>query len=269
MDYGVNIDFFGARVGIEKAAELVAKAGFTQLDYSPAYAKEDWEAEMKRAAKAFAANGLVVNQTHAPFNRYGKHGASHGLYVERCAEATEYLGAKFMVVHGDEFDFENLTYTDEAALDYNHRYFLPFVERSVKNGYRLAFENVFPDWDRPRFSTTGEQLCALIDSYGDNACCCWDFGHANVAFKRNAPEVAKMLGRRIACTHFHDNTGRDSHQLPLTGAIDWKPIKEVFDGIGYEGVMSVEYSHGSMPEHLMEAFIKLTYDTTKYIWEKL
>lgn len=268
MKYGINIDFFRNTIGIGKAAELVAKAGFTELDYTPVLTQDDWKAELSESLAIFAENGLTVHQTHAPFNRYGKHGDKHKLYMERCAEATELSGAKFMVVHGDEFDFANLAYSTEAALAYNHDYFLPYVERAARNGYKVAFETVFEDWDRPRFSAKAEDLLALIRSFeSESAVCCWDFGHGNVAFKKEAPNHIRTFGSLIQCTHLHDNTGRDSHQLPLTGVIDWQQTLGALKESGYDGVLSVEYSHGKMPEHLAGAFIDLTYKTTKHIWE--
>lgn len=269
MEYGINIDFFEARIGLEKAAELIAKAGFTQLDYTPHLANEDWASEMEKAQRIFAANGLAVHQTHAPFNRYGKHGDKHKLYLDRCAEASARLGAKFMVVHGDEFDFANLDFSPEAALAYNHDYFLPTVERAAKDGYKVAFETVFEDWDRRRFSAPAEELLSLIDSFeSESAVCCWDFGHANVSFKKMAPQHIRSFGSRIQCTHLHDNTGRDSHQLPMTGTIDWQETANAFREIGYNGVLSVEYSHGSLPLALTGEFLTLTYRAAKFAMEQ-
>ncbi len=267
MKYGINIGFFEKDVGMKKAAELVAKAGFTELDYTPALAQDDWKTRLCEDLKIFEANGLSVHQTHAPFNRYGRHGDKHRLYVDRCAEATEMTGAKFMVVHGDEFDFEHLTFSSEAALDYNHNYFLPCVERAAKNGYKVAFETVFEDWDRRRFSAKSDELLSLITSFElESAVCCWDFGHGNVAFKKEAPNIIRSFGKLIQCTHLHDNTGRDSHQLPMTGVINWKETIGALKEIEYDGVLSVEYSHGSMPEHLVGEFINLTYKTAKHLW---
>ncbi len=267
MEYGINADFFEPRIGLENAVRFIAKAGFTKLDYTPSQ-MAGWKNRLPEVERLFKEHGLTVHQTHAPFNRYGKYSNDHKFYLDQCAEATERLGAQFMVVHGDEFDFENLTYCAEAALAYNHALFLPYVERAARNGYKVAFETVFEDWDRPRFSAKAEDLLALIRSFeSESAVCCWDFGHANVAFKKQAPMYARTFGSLIQCTHFHDNTGRDSHQIPLTGTIDWNANVEVFREIGYDGVISVEYSHGNMPLHLMDEFIDLTYKATKHIWE--
>lgn len=267
MKYGINVDFFGRELGLAKAAELVAKAGFTTLDYTPPLLRDDFETKMKEAKKIFDANGLSVHQTHAPFNRYGRYGEKHAFCLARCAEATEFFGSSYMVAHGDEFDFENLTFSPEAALEYNHNLFLPFVERAGKSGYKIAFETVFEDWDRRRYTAKADELYDLITSYkSENAVCCWDFGHGYVSFRRDAPSVIRKFGSLIECTHLHDNSGHDSHQLPTTGDIDWKETVTAFKEFGYAGVLSIEYSHGSIPVHLAEEFITLTYKTAEYIW---
>lgn len=134
MEYGINIDFFLKTLSLAKAAELIAEAGFTKLDYTPDTTSDAWETEAKEALRIFGENGLSVHQTHVPFNRYGKYGdaRSHKLCVDRCVAATEMMGARFMVAHGDEFDFNGMTFSPEAALDYNHDYFLPYVARGEK-----------------------------------------------------------------------------------------------------------------------------------------
>ena len=136
MEYGINVQFFAKDLGLERAAELVAQAGFTQLDYTPALQREDWEKQTREAIKIFESNGLSVHQTHVPFNRYGNYGDQHKACVDRCAAVTEMLGAKFMVAHGDEFDFERMTFTPEAALAYNHSLFFPYVERAARGAIR-------------------------------------------------------------------------------------------------------------------------------------
>lgn len=268
MEYGININSLRKNLSLAEAAELVAKAGFTQLDYTPPLRDDTWEISMKEAAAIFAANGLEVHQTHAPFNRYGRYGDRHTLYVDRCAEATEFLGAKYLVVHGDEFDFDNLTFTPEAALEYNHDYFLPYAERAQKNDYKVAFETVFEDI-RPqrRYTSKADELMDLILSFeSENAVCCWDFGHAHISFQDDAAEQVRRFGKLIQCTHLHDNIGVDAHQMPMTGSINWKNVMDAFKEIGYSGVTSIEYSSSRMPGYLLEDFITLTYKVAKHLW---
>lgn len=274
MQYGINIDFLARDIGMKKAAELISEAGFTMLDYSPRFEKDNWKDDMMENMEIFNAYGLEVHQTHAPFNRYGSYKGIHKLTLDRCAEATEIMKAKYMVVHGDEFDFENMTFSTEAAMEYNHNLFLPYVELAKKSGYKIAFETVFEDgmpWDgNPyrRFTSDARELKNLITSYNsDCAVCCWDFGHANVSFENSAADVVRDFGAIIQCTHLHDNTAfDDSHQMPMTGDINWKETIKAFRDIDYSGVMSIEYAHGSIPPVLMKDFINLSFKAAEYVW---
>ena len=269
MEYGININFFANKIGLEKSAELVSKAGFTQLDYTPHIYFDTWREEMVEAMKIFDAYGLTVHQTHAPFNRYGSY-KNHALCLERCAEATEFTGAKYMVAHADEFDFDNMAFSPEAAADYNRKIYLPYVERAKAGGYKIAFETVFEDGypKGRRYTSDADELYSFIKSWNSDAvCCCWDFGHANVQFKKDAPAIIRKFGALTECTHLHDNSGNDSHQMPLTGDIDWCDTMAAFREVGYKGIMCVEYAHGSMPLELSEEFINLTFKAAKRAWE--
>ena len=267
MEYGINIEYFTPNVSMERAAEAVAKAGFTMLDYTPPVEEDNWEEIMKNNFKIFRENGLSVHQTHAPFNRYGRYRSRHQLCMDRCMEATAYMGAKYVAVHGDEFDFENLTFSREKALDYNYNYFRFYVEQAKKTGCKIAFETVFEDMPRKRrYTSEPEELLALITSFqSENAVCCWDFGHANVAFSDRAAEYLTRFGELVQCTHVHDNTGVDAHSIPLTGDINWKEMSSILHKIGYNGVMSMEYSHGRIPEALLDDFLSLSYKAISYI----
>jgi len=267
MEYGINIDYLIKDVSVKDAAAFLAKAGFTQLDYTPPLLEDSWETSMREAKKIFEANGLTVHQMHAPFNRYGRYGDKHALCLARCTEAAAFLGAKFIAVHGDEFDFEHCEFSPEAALAYNHELFLPYVEGVRKFGCKMAFETIFEDGSRRRFTSRADELLALIDSFpAGSAACCWDFGHAHVSFRHGAAEQMRRFGSRIQCMHLHDNTGVDAHAIPLTGDIRWQEVMGALKEIGYTGIMSLEYSHGTIPRCLMENFLTLSCNSAKHLW---
>lgn len=271
MEFGINIGYLTQNASMERAAEAVAKAGFTMLDYTPPVSQDNWKEIMKKNLGIFRENGLTVHQTHAPFNRYGRHGSRHPLCMERCMDATAYMGAEYVAVHGDEFDFENLTFSREKALDYNHNYFRPYVEQAKEIGCKIAFETVFEDMPaKRRYTSQPEELLDLITSFqSENAVCCWDFGHANVAFPDRAAEYLGKFGKLVQCTHVHDNTGIDAHSVPLTGDINWKEMSSILHKIGYNGVMSIEYSHGRIPDVLLDEFLLLSYKAASHVWEDI
>ncbi|MBR6523309.1 MAG: sugar phosphate isomerase/epimerase [Clostridia bacterium] len=251
---------------MKKAAELVSKAGFQYLDYTPPVNDDNWECVMREDLKIFEEEGLKVHQTHAPFNRYGTYGERFNLCMERAMEATAAMGAKYIAVHGDEFDFNSYEFTSERAFLNNYELFRPYVEQAEKIGYKLGFETVFDDCGKRRYTSLSDELKKLILSFeSKNAVCCWDFGHANVSFGKKQAEIIRDFGSLIECTHLHDNVGNDSHQMPMTGDINWTEIIPALKGTGFNGVMSVEYAHGESPLYMAEDFLKLTKKSVDYI----
>lgn len=257
MELSINIEYLANRLTMAQAAKLLSENGFTALDYTPPVSRDDWEQTMREDTEIFKSSGLRVHQTHAPFNRYGKWGKNHKLYVERAAEATAAMGAEYMVCHGDEFDYDSFEYFPEAALSYNHDYFLPFVEKA---GINIAFENLFTEANHsPRFCSETEELLSLIKSFdSDNVSCCWDFGHGHISFKENMPSKFAEMAPYVTCTHVHDNDGRSDEHRPLFfGKIDWNTCAEVMRNSGYKGTFSYELVHGAIPPEVAPDYVRM------------
>ena len=269
MTISVNPSHFKKTMPLEDIVPLLAKNGFTAVDYTPPYKLDNCEEQTAADAALFAKYGITVGQSNAPFNRYGSHGdiETHTKRLYRCLDACKICGTKYLVVHGDEFDFANKTYTPESALAYNYELFAPYVERAEKLGIGIAFENVFTDWDRPRFCSEFDELESLITKFNSpNVTCCWDTGHAMVAFKERQPEMIRKMGSRITCTHVHDNShNTDLHQVPFHGDIDWKAVMKAFEDAGYAGNLSYELVYGAIAPELVDITLRLLADTAKLL----
>lgn len=270
MELSVNLGYYSKYIGLETAARMAAIAGIRTLDFTPALDGDDWQEKTEEAARIFDRYNLTVYQGHAPFNRYGSHGdvENHKKLVWRSLEAAAKLNSKVLVVHGDEFDFDGMTYTPEAVLAYNYEYFVPVVERAAKLGVKIAFENLFTDWNRPRNCSKVEELSALMDSFHapETVVCCWDFGHAAVAFKKEQPaELAKMASR-IEATHVHDNyLNSDMHLMPFFGNIDWNACMKAFAKGGNCPVLSFEFAHGALPVEIVQDTLRLLASTGEHL----
>lgn len=271
MDYSINIQYIAKTMPMEHAAKLVSAAGFTALDYTPPITDDNWKSTMAAHLKIFSDNHLHVHQTHAPFNRYNHHGDKHKLLVERALQATKEMNAPYMVVHGDEFDFKSLKYTLEKALEYNYDYFAPFVEKAAAQNIGIAFENVFEDANRPRFCSDVTELKTLIKKFNSpNVSCCWDFGHANVAFSKEHPDKLATIADLITCTHVHDNYyGKDLHLPPFFGEIDWNKCMQILGNAGYKGNLSFEFVYGAIPEALAKDYLRNYYNTAVCLREMM
>lgn len=70
MQYGINIGFIAKTTGMAKAADYVAKAGFTMLDYTPPLMQDDWEPVIK-AFKEIGYSGVMnIEYSHGNIPDY-------------------------------------------------------------------------------------------------------------------------------------------------------------------------------------------------------
>ena len=118
-----------------------------------------------------------------------------------------------------------------------------------------------------RCCSTAEEVITIIDSFRDpNVTCCWDFGHAAVAFRENMLEELKKVGNRLSSTHVHDNNMRaDLHQAVYMGKIDWESHISYLKEIGYKGAFTYEFVYGSIPEPLLPEYLKMSRCTAEFM----
>lgn len=241
-------------IGAEKAIETYAKAGFDGWDFSLAapflcrhhYFTNSWidglygsdYLKIARKLKQVGLdNGIVCNQTHAPFPFYGKNIRD---YILRAIECTAEVGAEICVVHPN-----NQLGPEENAMLYHS--LLPFAK---EHGVKLAAENMY-DWDSGQdhavfaACATAEGFWDVLNAVNDdNLVACVDIGHAEMEYisgNAGAAALIRSLGKKVQSLHIHDNDKwHDSHQLPFTMAIDFVPIVKALKDIGYEGWFTME-----------------------------
>jgi sugar phosphate isomerase/epimerase len=101
---------------------------------------------------------------------------------------------------------------------------------------RLALE------PRPReiLSTTDSVLRLLDFVPSENLGGVIDIGRLHIL--RETPAVSiRKLGRNLFGVHLSDNDGvTESHWAPGHGEIDWPPVFEALDHVGYKGVLSLD-----------------------------
>lgn len=273
MSYSINVGYFTGKhhaMNLEDALALIAKIGFDAVDYTGNLLSPDAIKNAPAERELIEKHGLFVEQTHAPFNRYNKYKEEFSLALENAYERTKILGAKYLVVHGDEYPFDKYEFSYERALAYNYEIYAPYVERAEKDGIALAFETVFPDLapEKVRFCSRAEDLLSLIEKFNSPAAvCCWDFGHANIAFGAEQADKIRLLGKYIKCTHVHDNRlGKDIHHALFTGDSDLRSIRNAFREIGYSGIFSLELGGAQkmnvVPE-ILECYTKYALDSLK------
>lgn len=240
-------------VGKEKAVELCAKAGFDAWDFSMFdMCRINWATMQPIAADneftgsnylAFARrlkqigldNGIVCNQSHAPFPVCVPAIRS---YLKRAIECTAEAGGSICVIHPDN----NKTAEQNAEM---YAELLPFAKSC---GVKIATENMW-NWDNEKDESsfaacaTGEDFKKHVDVINDDFfVACLDLGHAEMRGSGDgAVNMIKTLGPRLQALHIHDNDRwHDSHQIPFSMDMDFAAIVHALKEIDYQGYFTLE-----------------------------
>ena len=240
-------------VGEEKAVELIAKSGFDAWDFSMwSMCRYDWKsdktivednpltgADYKKFAKRLRDigidNGIVCNQSHAPFPSSRKEIRS---YFKRAIECTAIAGGQICVIHPD----------NNKSAEENAEMYLELLPFAKEHGVKIAAENMW-NWDKEadcaKFAAcaTPESFLAHLNAVNDDfLVALLDIGHAEMkGLGTCAVDMIYTLKDKLAALHIHDNDKwHDSHQLPFTMEIDFGKVVEALKNIGYEGYLTLE-----------------------------
>ncbi|MBR4888713.1 MAG: sugar phosphate isomerase/epimerase [Clostridia bacterium] len=260
-------------VGLEKAVELCGKAGFDAWDFSMFdMCRIDWSTktpldipnelngprylEFARKLKRIGLeNGMVCNQSHAPFPVTVPAVRS---YLKRAIECTAEAGGEICIIHPD-----NDKTPEENAEMYAE--LLPFAKGC---GVKIATENMW-NWDSEKNESsfaacaTGESFKKHIDVINDDFfVACLDLGHAEMRGSGDgAANMIKALGHRLKALHIHDNNRlNDDHQIPFSMNIDFAEIVKALKEMNYEGYFTLEadaFLKDYNEENVFEGVLKL------------
>ena len=253
MNISTEIGSAAEKVGMRKAVELCAKAGFDAWDFSMfEMCKIDWDAlrpvpkDNPLGSKDYLAfarelkkigldNGIVCNQTHAPFP---VDVPGMDTYLKRAIECTAEVGGEICVIHPGN----NWSAQRNAEM---YRELLPFAKSC---GVKLATENMW-NWDHEKGHSTfaacatGESFKEHVDAVNDPfLVACLDIGHAEMAGSGDgAVSMIKTLGNRIQALHIHDNDRlNDNHEIPFSMNVDFAAIVKALKEIHYSGYFTLE-----------------------------
>ncbi|MBR3594150.1 MAG: sugar phosphate isomerase/epimerase [Clostridia bacterium] len=252
MKTSTEINSIAKKVGMEKAVELCAKAGFDAWDFSMFDMRGSKEAPLpleasnqlngihylefaRKLKKIGLDNGIVCNQSHAPFPVHVPEVRS---CLKRAIECTAEAGGEICIIHPDN----NKTAEQNAEM---YAELLPFAK---SYGVKIATENMW-NWDKTKDESsfaacaTGEDFKKHIDVVGsDFLVACLDLGHAEMRGSGDgAVNMIKTLGHRLQALHIHDNDRwHDSHQIPFSMSIDFDAIVRALKEINYKGYFTLE-----------------------------
>ncbi len=273
MKISTEVNSLARIVGMEKAVELCAKAGFDAWDFSLfAMCQIDWKTRQplpsehplsgpdylkfaRKLRQIGTDNGIVCNQSHAPFPVDVPAVRS---YLKRAIECTAEAGGDICVIHPDN----NKTAEQNAEF---YAELLPFAKEC---GVKIATENMW-NWNKEKNESsfaaceTGEDFKKHIEAVNDPFfVACLDLGHAEMRGSGDgAASMIKTLGSSLQALHIHDNDRwHDSHQIPFSMEMDFGAIVQALKDINYRGYFTLEadtFLKAYHKDNVFEGVVKL------------
>lgn len=253
MKISTEINSAAKIIGEEKAVEYVAKAGFDAWDFSMfSMCRHNWRdgfikendhplagdnylAFARRLKKIGLDNGIVCNQSHAPFPSSCPEIRS---YFKRAIECTAEVGGKICVIHPN----------NNESPEQNAEMYLELLPFARDCGVKIATENMW-NWDEKighstfAACATPESFNAHLDAVNDDYfVACLDIGHAEMlGSDTTAANMIRALGNRLQALHIHDNDKvNDNHQIPFSMNIDFEGVIRALKEIEYSGYFTLE-----------------------------
>ncbi len=241
-------------VGEEKALEYLAKAGFDAWDFSMTsmcgydyhnmvlirkdhpLGSPDYLKFARRLKQIGLDNGIVCNQSHAPFPTLSMEMRP---YLMRAIECTAEAGGEICVIH----PWNYYSPEENAELYWD---LLPFAKAC---GVKIATENMF---NRDPNGALAVAACSTTESFlahlqtvnDEDLVACLDIGHAElIGPGSGAVNMILALGDHLQSLHIHDNNKlNDSHAIPFSMDIDFAAVVKALKQIGYKGYFTLEAS---------------------------
>ena len=253
MKISTEIESIAKHVGEHKAVELCAKAGFDGWDFSLFdMCRYKWPEDIilesnhplrtneylkfARELKQIGLdNGIVCNQSHAPFPTDVPGVRS---YMKRSIECTAEAGGEICIIHPSNHH----TPEKNAELYFE---LLPFAKEC---GVKIATENMW-NWNQgePRSCfaacATADSFCKHMEAVNDDYfVACLDLGHAEMEGSGDgAVKMIHALGHHLQALHIHDNDQiHDSHAIPFSVQIDFDAVVKALKDIDYSGWFTLE-----------------------------
>ena len=180
-------------------------------------------------------NGIVCNQSHAPFPVDVPEVRS---YLKRAIECTAEAGGEICVIHP----------ANNKSPEENAEMYLELLPFAKSCGVKIATENMWnwkegDDYSSFAACATADSFCKHLEAVNDEfMVACLDIGHAEMRGSGDgAAKMIRALGGKLQALHIHDNDQRlDSHQIPFSMNIDFVEIVAALKEIGYTGWLTLE-----------------------------
>ena len=253
MKISTEIESIAKHVGEHKAVEMCAKAGFDGWDFSmfdmckylwPQNVcvdsghplRTDNYLKFARELKQIGLeNGIVCNQSHAPFPVDVPEIRS---YLKRAIECTAEAGGEICIIHP----------ANNRSAEENAQMYLELLPFAKSCGVKIATENMW-NWNPGEpyscfaACSTSKSFCEHLEAVNDDfLVACLDIGHAEMQGSGDgAGNMIRALGSKLQALHIHDcDRHHDSHQIPFSMDVDFDEVVKALKEIRYSGWLTLE-----------------------------
>lgn len=296
--------------GMEDTYRMIREAGFEAIDWNIDTAwdfdqvkqadrleglciferpMDEIRAHYARELEEIRNSGLTITQAHAPFECYAPGRPDILEYAisiyRKMILFLDEVGCRHLIIHGltknEQMDY--LSPEEEEALNLHlYESLIPALQEAKQ--IKVCLENLPTDsmklgrafWigccSNPYVAA---EWIDRLNAKAGRECfgICLDTGHLNVLripFHAYIP----ILGKRILCTHIHDNNqNSDSHLMPYSGSIFWKDFLAELKKVGYAGDLSFETcaqtSKNRVPRELTPVFLRTFFAIGSYFRSQL
>ncbi|MBQ9085341.1 MAG: sugar phosphate isomerase/epimerase [Clostridia bacterium] len=286
MDICTQTRHLANTMGILKAVDLLADAGYTALDISftsaPSFHRQDnYSLVVDELIRRREAYGIKYIQAHAPF-----HWSINTLFDElvpeypRVFEIAGRLGVESIVVHPiQNAEVERYRTNGERLFERNIEFYNALKPLARANGLKIAIENIWkyhPHNGRIIDDTCAspEEMLRFIDVLNDPEVftLCVDIGHITLT-DREPDNFIRAIGKgKIGCLHIHDNDYKeDQHNLPGAGRINWGSVCQALAEVDYQGAITLEADRFfyNYPEEYYPTVARFMADTARMLRDKV
>lgn len=262
----------------EASLRLLAQAGFTCVDYSPAmngyqafkglytFSDSDFKSFFVREKERAQNAGIQIGQIHAPYNPppdtlTGEELAFFVRAVKRAIYACHLLGSPYVVIH--PVIFPDWQEAPDYSYEMNAQLMKAYAEIAEQYQVHLAVENM-PGLGVP-YSDSADLLELLRTVSSPCLAVCLDTGHAHMSMPegKTVADMARELGSAVKVLHVHDNDATfDQHRCPYMGTIDWQAFMTALKEMCYAGTLSLETGFADvLPASLQLPAYRFLYET--------
>ena len=274
--------YLAERVGVERAVEMIADAGFPAVDITmqnppaPPFC-EDFKGLAKRLNEIKEKRNITYIQGHAPVGKWQDYIENVIPKLPIVFEFAGMIGIPNLVVHpimrGYYYDDQDAMFAE------NIEFYKNIAPLAKKFGVKIALENM---WQNHRVSghigdcigADPHELVRLHDTLDDPEVftICLDIGHVALCAREPEDAIKIIGGERLGCIHAHDvDYVSDLHVQPGLGKLRWDRICKALAEVDYKGCFTLEAgkTYQNFEDEDLPSVLRFMSDVTKHLADKV